>query len=229
MQGVLEGLLQIGASFGVGFYTAISPCLFPLLPLILIRTLQAENSRKRSLLVTMTLVLGILSSLALFSVISIFIGTFIVQNYTLLRAFLGLLIGFVGILMLSERVRKILRMNSMSLRSQPTAPTGLFSIYTIGLGYSLIAAPCTGPALISVFLLFGAQTEIIVLLLMFVAISIGVTLPYLALALLTGESRQRFTTTVTEKARTIEIGIGLLLIVLAVLLILPYFGILIII
>ena len=120
-------------------------------------------------------------------------------------------------------------MNSMSFRSQPTAPTDLFSIYTIGLGYSLIAAPCTGTALISVFLLFGAQTEIIVLLLMFVAISIGVTLPYLALALLTGESRQRFTTTVTEKARTIEIGIGLLLIVLAVLLILPYFGILIII
>ncbi|MHA2426079.1 MAG: cytochrome c biogenesis CcdA family protein, partial [Candidatus Thorarchaeota archaeon] len=200
MQGIIEAILQIGASFSVGFYTAISPCLFPLLPLILIRTLQAENSRSRSILITMTLVLGILSSLAIFSVISIFIGTFIVQNYTLLRAFLGGLIGFVGILLLSEKLRKALRLNSMSLRSQPTAPTGLFSIYTIGLGYSLIAAPCTGPALFSVFLLFGAQTDILILLMMFLAISIGVTLPYLTLAMLTGESRLRFTTTVTEYA-----------------------------
>ncbi|MHA1909681.1 MAG: cytochrome c biogenesis CcdA family protein [Candidatus Thorarchaeota archaeon] len=229
MQGVLEALLQIGASFSVGFYTAISPCLFPLLPLILIRTLQAENSRRRSLLVTMTLVLGILSSLALFSVISIFIGTFIVQNYAMLRAILGALIGFVGFLMLSEQLRKILRLNSMSLRSQPSAPTGLFSIYTIGLGYSLLAAPCTGPALISVFLLFGAQSDLFILLMMFLAISIGVTIPYLTLALLTGESRQRFTNTVTEKARAIEIGLGILLIVLAIILILPYFGVLILI
>ncbi len=227
MQGVLEALLQIGASFSVGFYTAISPCLFPLLPLILIRTLQAENSRKRSVLVTMTLVFGILSSLALFSIISVFIGTFIVQNYAMLRAFLGGLIGFVGLLLLSESLRKFLRLNSMSLRSQPSAPTGLFSIYTIGLGYSLIAAPCTGPALISVFLLFGAQSDLVVLLIMFLAISVGVTIPYLTLALLTGESRQRFTNAVTERARTIEIGLGFLLIILAIILILPYFGIII--
>ena len=65
MQGLIElGVTLIGALTS-GLYIAISPCLFPLLPLFLMNSLQASDSRKRSLLVTSALVAGILVSVGL--------------------------------------------------------------------------------------------------------------------------------------------------------------------
>ena len=69
MQGAIElGLLlvKLAGVFGSGLFIAVSPCLFPLLPLFLINSLQSADSRGRSVLVTAVLVLGILSSVAFF-------------------------------------------------------------------------------------------------------------------------------------------------------------------
>ncbi|MHA1246462.1 MAG: cytochrome c biogenesis CcdA family protein [Candidatus Thorarchaeota archaeon] len=225
MQGIAEILIQLGTSFGVGFYTAVSPCLFPLLPLMLLRTLQSENSRGRSVLVTMTLVLGILTSLAVFALISGLIGMFLVQNHNLLQAGLGALLVFLGVVTMSQRLRDALHLSTLSLRRHPDAPTSLLNVYLIGLGYSLLAAPCSGPALLGAFVMFGAIGDAFLLLLMFIAVSAGVTLPYLVLALATGEARDKITTALTHSAHKIEIAIGVLLIVIGIIIALPFFGI----
>jgi cytochrome c biogenesis protein CcdA len=224
MQGIIEFAIQLGASFGAGLYVAISPCLFPLLPLFLIRTLRSENSRGRSVLVTSILILGILTSIGIFAIISGFIGFFLIQNFKLIRAILGVFIIIFGILMISEKLKLRLGLGALSLKSQPSAPKSLASVYMIGLGYTLMAAPCAAPALISVFLLFGTQSTIWGVILMYLVVCIGVAVPYLAIALVTGEARIKMATKISEYARRIEMVVGIILFIIGIILILPYFG-----
>ncbi|MHA2362190.1 MAG: hypothetical protein ACXAB6_09745, partial [Candidatus Thorarchaeota archaeon] len=103
-------------------------------------------------------------------------------------------------------------------------PTGLWSVFTVGLGYSLIAAPCTGGAILGAFGIFAYQTIPLAALMLFLAMSLGVAIPYLTLALVTGETRKRLTMTIANSTRKIEIAVGTLLIIVGILLITPYFG-----
>ncbi|MHA2085773.1 MAG: cytochrome c biogenesis CcdA family protein [Candidatus Thorarchaeota archaeon] len=226
MQGIINLLIDIGATFGVGFYVAISPCLFPLLPLFLIRNLNSTNSRKHSLLITAVLVIGILSSLAVYTVIIYIIGgaIFFLDNQLLLQAILGTIIVFFGIVTISQRLKDILGFSSLNIKEHPEKPTGLWSVFTVGLGYSIIAAPCTGGAILGAFGIFAYQTIPLAPLLLFLAMSLGVAIPYLALALVTGETRTRLTLTLANSARKIEIAVGILLIIVGFLLITPYYG-----
>ncbi|MHA2204666.1 MAG: cytochrome c biogenesis CcdA family protein [Candidatus Thorarchaeota archaeon] len=226
MQGIINLLFDIGATFGVGFYVAISPCLFPLLPLFLIRTLNSTNTRKHSLLISTVLVIGILSSLALYTTIIYIIGgaIFFLDNQLLLQAILGTAIVFFGIVTISQRLRDMLRLSSLNIKEHPDKPTGLWSVFTVGLGYSLIAAPCTGGAILGAFGIFAYQTIPLAALMLFLAMSLGVAIPYLTLALVTGETRKRLTMTIANSTRKIEIAVGTLLIIVGILLITPYFG-----
>ncbi|MBD3405752.1 MAG: hypothetical protein GF411_06430 [Candidatus Lokiarchaeota archaeon] len=218
---ILDVLLQAASSFGVGLYIATSPCLFPLLPLFLLRTLQSEESRTRSVLVTGVLSSGILVSLVIFLFLAQFIGLLIIMYFTYLQAVLGSIIIFIGILMISERLREILRLSNLGMQKGPDSPNGLVGVFVIGFGYALLAAPCTGPALFALVALFGVQSELFVSILMFVLLSIGVFIPYLAIAITTGEARDRIATKITTSARKIEVVVGVLLVIVGVFLTYP--------
>ncbi len=220
----VEVAIQLGAMFSMGFYVATSPCLFPLLPLFLIRNLQSETSRSKSVLVTSVLILGILSSLAVFAIIAGYIGLYIISYYTYIQAVLGGIIVFLGIVTISHRLREALRITRLSM-SDPGNPTSLMGVFGVGFSYSLLAAPCTASVLFALPLLFSAQSNLLVVFLMFLLLCIGVSIPYLAIALVTGEARDRMATRLSNSAQIVEMIVGTLLIALGILLILPVFGI----
>ncbi len=225
MQGFIEITSLLGAALFSGLYVAMSPCLFPLLPLYLMRSLNSADSVRRSLIVTTALVLGILTSIAFFAVVAGIIGTFLIQHFTQVQVVLGFILIILGIFTASQRLRQKLRITSMSVSSQPTTPTGLVSVYIVGLGYSMLAAPCIWPTLTATFLLFGTQANLAVLILMFLVIAIAVAAPYIAIAVVTGEARTRLTMSMSKHSRKIEIGAGVLLIIIGIILILPIFGV----
>jgi cytochrome c biogenesis protein CcdA len=227
VQGAIElGLLLVKLSgvFGAGLFIAISPCLFPLLPLFLINSLQSADSRGRSVLVTVVLVLGILSSVAFFIAIAGFVGSFLIEFYIEFQAVLGLLILFLGLVMMSSTLQKKLRLSSLSLRSQPSAPTNLLSVFVVGLGYSLLAAPCSGPAILGTVALFGSETNILTIVLFFIVLSIAIAIPYLLIAMVTGEARMRMAMTISNQARKIELIAGAILMIIGFLLFIQLFG-----
>ena len=227
MQGAIElGLLLVKLSgvFGAGLFIAVSPCLFPLLPLFLINSLQTADSRGRSVVVTAVLVLGILSSVAFFIAIAGFIGSFLIDFYIEFQAILGLLILFLGIVMMSSTLQKKLRLGSLSLRSQPTAPSNLLNVFVVGLGYSMLAAPCSGPAILGTVALFGAEANLFIILLLFIVFSIAIAIPYFLIAVVTGEARMRMAMTISNQARKIELIAGTILIVIGFLLFVQLFG-----
>lgn len=227
MQGVIElGLLlvKLAGVFGSGLFIAISPCLFPLLPLFLINSLQSADSRRRSVVVTAILVAGILSSVAFFIAIAGFIGSFLIDFYIEFQAILGLIILFLGLVMMSSTLQNKLRLSSLSLKTQPSAPTNLLSVYTVGLGYSLLAAPCSGPAILGTVAIFGAETSLFTIILLFVVLSIAIAIPYFLIAMVTGEARMRMAMTISNQARKIELVVGTILVIIGFFLFIQLFG-----
>lgn len=218
---IIEQLLQMATALGMGLYIATSPCIFPLLPLFLIRSLQSEGSRKKSLLITLVLCFGILLSLAIFIAIASVIGLLIMRYYDVIQGVLVLIVIFLGILTMSQKLRNKLGVSRLKMRD-PGEPRGLLSVFVMGFGYSLIAAPCTGPVILSIPFVFGAVIEPILLLLMFLVLCIGVIIPYLIVALLTGEARQRMISTMSASAHKLEIIVGILLVVVGIILTWPW-------
>lgn len=229
MQGIIElGVVLIGAMTS-GLYIAISPCLFPLLPLFLMNSLQASDSRKRSLLVTSALVAGILVSVGFYALIAFTIssiGIFLASSFRDLQLILGSIIFFFGIVMLSEKLRNVLHLSRLSMHGKPSKPSNLFQVFGTGLAYTLLAAPCAGPAIIGLVGIFGTLTNPLYLLLVFLLVSAIIAIPYFAIALVAGEARTSLAMSISNRARTLEIVTGVILILLGLFMILqhPIFG-----
>ncbi len=213
-------------AFVSGVYVAVSPCLFPLLPLFLIRSLQSEDSRGKSVLVTAVLVTGVVLSLAAFVTISYFVSVyFILQHRTQIQALLGGFIILAGVLTMSHTLREKLRLTRLSMRD-PGAPTNLAGVFIVGFSYALLAAPCTLPVIIvAIPALFsaGAILSFALVVSLFIWLSIGVAVPYLAIAFVTGEARDRMASRIANSARAIEILVGVLLISLGLFLMEDWF------
>jgi cytochrome c-type biogenesis protein len=226
LQVLPEVVFEHIVAFVSGVYVAVSPCLFPLLPLFLIRSLQSEDSRRKSVLVTVVLVIGVVLSLAAFVAISYFVSVyFIIQHRTQIQAILGCVIIFAGVLTMSHTLREKLRLTKLSMHD-PGTPTNLAGVFIVGFSYALLAAPCTLPVIIvAIPALFGAGAIVSSMLVvsLFIWLSIGVALPYLAIALVTGEARDRMASRISNSARIIEILVGVLLIVLGLYLIKDWF------
>ncbi|MFW9769628.1 MAG: cytochrome c biogenesis protein CcdA [Candidatus Thorarchaeota archaeon] len=219
MQGLVEiGLLlaKLAGVFGSGLYLAMSPCLFPLLPLFLLNSLKSEDDRKRSVIVTSVLVLGILGSLAIYFSIALFISSFLFNYYLEILAILSLIIIFLGIVTLSTTLKTKLGISSLNLSSQPEAPSNLLGVFLVGFGYSMLAAPCSGSVILGVIGVIGLETNVLTLILMFIALAIAVAIPYFTIAVVTGEARVRMAFSLSQHARKVEILAGLILIVLGV-------------
>jgi len=229
VQGIIElGIMLVGALTS-GLYIAISPCLFPLLPLFLMNSLQASNSRKRSLLVTSALVAGILVSVGFYALIAFTIssiGIFLASSFRDLQLILGFIILFFGIVMISDKLRNALRLSRLSMHGKPSKPSNLGQVFVTGLGYTLLAAPCAGPAIIGLVGIFGTLTNPLFLLLAFVMVAVVIAVPYFAIALVAGEARTGLAISISNRARTIEIVTGVILILLGLFMILqhPIFG-----
>ncbi|NOR39144.1 MAG: hypothetical protein GQ580_06120, partial [Candidatus Thorarchaeota archaeon] len=199
MQGVIELVIFLAGAFTTGLYVALSPCLFPLLPLFLIRSLNATDSRKQSLVVTGVLVLGLITSLVVLSLITTALQAFLLNHFTDLQAVIGGIIVFFGILTMSETLRKALRLSSLAPKVQPGNPKSLAGVFLVGLGYSFMAAPCAFSAIVAIPIMFGVQSNPFNMILMFVFLSIGVSIPYLAIAVVTGEGRTRMAMSRSEE------------------------------
>ncbi|MHA1959394.1 MAG: cytochrome c biogenesis CcdA family protein [Candidatus Thorarchaeota archaeon] len=209
---MLEVAVNLGTAFGMGFYIATSPCIFPLLPLFLIRNLQSEENRRGSLAITGALWLGLMMSLGVFAAISGFIGLWVVRNYITIQGLLGIIVAFLGIVTMSHTLREKLRLTRLRM-TEPGDPKGLVGVFAVGFSYAMLAAPCTLPVLFALPLLFSLQSELYVIILMVITLGIGVAAPYLAIALATGEARSRVASRIADSAHKIEIVVGLLLVV----------------
>lgn len=144
-------LSQLWVAFGLGIGTSLTPCVYPLIPVTLaLFGASKETSRLKSFSLSLAYVIGIALTYTSLGLIAAYTGTVFgstLQNPYVLFAFSGMLL-ILSLYMLDlvplSFVQKI--QNRVS-RIERTGYTGAFLMGAVS---GLVAAPCTGPALVAI-------------------------------------------------------------------------------
>jgi len=199
-------LLLVG--FVAGLITGISPCILPVLPIVLVAgaTGTAPVSRRwRSVAVVVGLVVS-------FSVITL-LGTTVLSALglpeDLLRDAGLVLLGLFGLGLLVPAIAEILERPFLRLHSpQPATSRGGF---ILGLGLGAVFVPCAGPVLAAISVIGATNHLSFTGLLLTVAFAAGAGVPLLAVAL-AGDAVIDRVRALRDRARGMRIGGGAVLI-----------------
>jgi len=177
-------LFNYGLAFLEGFALILSPCILPILPIILSGTI--EGGKKRPLGV----ICGFVITFALFTLFSRALVQHLGVNLDLVRQFAFGLIIIFGIIMVSDFLSE-----KFTLLTQGIANTGarfsgnknkegFFSGVILGTFISLIWVPCGGPILAAAIVQTAVQQTTLQSFLTFFAFALGSVIPMILIALL---------------------------------------------
>ena len=189
--------------FLAGLYVALSPCLFPIMPMTIFRIMSKDTvdskgnvaypSRKESLRWVSILVSGIMITFITVVLIIMYIWQEFGVQLNYLRSPLSYLLGVILILMgvfilfpkLSEKsFAKIpipQRISDMMARDEYRE----MDLFIIGLGYSVIALPCIFAVFLALITIIVSIANPLFTIAGLVLFSIGLYIPYLILVLIT--------------------------------------------
>jgi cytochrome c-type biogenesis protein len=176
------GLSALALSFGAGLASVASPCVLPVLPIIVAGT--AEEHRSRPALV----VLGIAVAFVIMGVLTSLFGAAVGPAIPALEKFVGVLVIAFGVLMLLDV--NLFKRLSWFQRIQVQGG-GRWSGLLLGLSLGLVWIPCVGPMLSSVLAMVAAQGTLLAGVSLLLVYSLGFAVPMLAVGYGSQSLRQR--------------------------------------
>jgi len=174
-QGVFVGM---GGAFVVGLLINLTPCVYPL---IVITTsvfgARQAQSRGRAMILSSIYVLGIV---VLYT--SVFVGASLAgsgMGVLLQKAWVNVAVAsiFLALAASSFGAFEIRLPDFIMQRVSTAGGTGFLGAFLIGLVSGLVAAPCSGPATVSIALWMTTAHNVPLSILIGVAMSIGLGLP----------------------------------------------------
>jgi len=177
-------LLTIILGFFEGFALIISPCILPVLPIILAGSLA--GSRKRPL--------GIIAGFTLFFALAAYFSRQLVYylgiDLNTIRHIAYALLLILGLIMISSwlterfnRITQVLARTGTSLLSGTNSQGGFFSGFVIGGLVALVWTPCAGPILAAVIVQTVMQKTNITSFFTLLAFGLGAVVPMFIIAL----------------------------------------------
>jgi thiol:disulfide interchange protein DsbD len=152
-------LLAVGAAFIGGILVSLSPCIYPMIPVVSAyvgtRTV-GEKTRTKSFLLSFGYVTGMASVYSLLGMVAALTGSFFGQISTSPWA----LLVVAGVLLLfALNVLEVLPFPAwLSIRPPESGRSGVLGAFLLGAASGLVASPCTSPVLFSL-LAFVATTQ----------------------------------------------------------------------
>jgi cytochrome c biogenesis protein CcdA len=175
-------LPQLGLSLAAGSLTTLSPCVFPLLPLVLGGALQASR------LAPVALGVGMAASFALIGMIVGALGPALGIDSDHVRVFGGLLLVTLAAVMLvpawSERFTQWMTPLASGASSVSARLSGgsLGSALLLGAVLGLVWSPCSGPLLASALTLVASEGGVARGGLILGVFGVGAAIPLVAVA-----------------------------------------------
>ena len=170
--------LLIAVAFAAGMVTVLSPCVLPILPVVLA---SAAGGRRRPL----ALIIGLVASFTAFTLIVSQIVIHLGLPANILRLAAVAILGLLGLAMIIPSLNTRLEMLFVRLpalapqgRSDEGWAGGLVTGATLG----LVWAPCAGPILAAVTTLAATQRVNLATVAIALAYAIGVGIPLLVIA-----------------------------------------------
>jgi cytochrome c-type biogenesis protein len=176
------GLSSIALSFGAGLASVASPCVLPVLPVIVAGT--ADDHRSRPALI----VAGIAASFVAMGVVTSLFGAAVGPALPVLEKAVGVLVVAFGLLLLADV--NLFKGLTWLQRIQP-AGGGRWSGLLLGLSLGLVWIPCVGPMLSGVLGMVAARGTLLTGVGLLLAYSLGFAVPMLAVGYGSQALRQR--------------------------------------
>lgn len=168
--------LSVGLAFLAGTLTVLSPCVLPILPILVGRSLQSHRYG------AVALVAGLVSGFAVAGSLLGFTSQWVVGFASGLRTAAIALLLLLGLLSmfpaLSYRLFQRLRLTGLK---EPERK-GLWGEFWLGTQLGLLWTPCAGPVLGSIVVLAAVQQQVIQVFGLLLAYGLGASLPLLAIA-----------------------------------------------
>lgn len=210
------GNISAVMAFVEGLVSFFSPCVLPLLPIYLgylTGSLEEEKpSRKKSLLFTMTFILGIFVALILLNISVTWISGFFKDTSVWFMRIGGLLIILLGIIQLGlfkiPALERTLHFN-VNLSGKRM---NLVLAFMMGFTFSFSWTPCIGPALASILILASSSGSLLTSTFLVVCYAIGFALPFLVISFFSREAIKFFRNHDTLMQVIIKVGAIILII-----------------
>ena len=169
-------LLAFGFALCGGLLTILSPCVLPILPLIISRSFQSHRFGP------VMLVLGLVSGFAVAGSLLGIASSWLTGFANFLRDLaVGLLLG-LGLLSMFPSLSYRIFSRWQFGKSWEPQRSSLWSEFWIGTQLGLLWTPCAGPALGSILVLAAVQKEILGALTLLTAYGLGAGIPLLLIA-----------------------------------------------
>jgi thiol:disulfide interchange protein DsbD len=141
-------LAAVGAAFGGGVLASLSPCVYPMIPIVAAYVGSrsgGEKTRLRSFVLSLGYVVGMATVYALLGMIAALSGDFFGRISTDPRA---LLVVANILMLLALNILGVIPFPAwFSGRSLKPAAGGVIGAFLIGAASGLVASPCTSPVL----------------------------------------------------------------------------------
>ncbi|MEA5577773.1 cytochrome c biogenesis CcdA family protein [Anabaena sp. UHCC 0451] len=175
-------LVLIPLAFIGGVLASVSPCILALLPVNLsyIGTLNIK-SRGDAFIKAGLFVLGAVTILSLFGLVSSFAGTVMVEYRGYINIVVGLIMAVMGLWLMGVVNIPLPQMNVNLPQAGP---------YGVGLTFALVSSPCASPVLFAVLAAAAATGSQILGTLTMVSYALGYTLLIFLASLFTGLAKQ---------------------------------------
>lgn len=175
-------LVLLPLAFLGGVIASISPCILALLPVNLsyIGTLKIE-SRWDAFSKAGLFVLGAVTTLSLFGLVSSFAGTVMVEYRGYINIVVGLIMAVMGLWLLGVIKLPLPQMNLNLPQAGP---------YGVGLTFALVSSPCASPVLFAVLAAAAATGSQVLGTLTMVSYALGYTILIFLASLFTGLAKQ---------------------------------------
>jgi cytochrome c-type biogenesis protein len=207
----------LGLAFLAGVLTVLSPCVLPLLPIVL----GAAASRHR--LGPLALAGGLALS---FTAIGLFVATIgfaMGLDTGVFRAVSAVLLIGVGLVLLVPRLQE-----QFALAAAPVSnwaggyadnftPGGLAGQFGLGLLLGAVWSPCVGPTLGAASVLAAKGENLPQVALTMLAFGVGAALPLLLLGILSREALMRWRSRLMEGGKAGKTALGLILVAVGLL------------
>jgi cytochrome c biogenesis protein CcdA len=205
-------IVLTGFAFAAGIITILSPCILPILPIIL--SASSQKGKRRPL----GIVAGFVLSFAFFTLMIAFVVQATGAGPDTLRTVAAVIIGLLGVSMLIPRLQMWFEI--VISRITPTQKTGdesqgLVGGLLMGLSLGLVWSPCVGPIMASVITLAALEAVTMQALVVTLAYTLGTAVPMLAI-IYGGRKAFGSVPWLKKHSRNIQRGFAVVMILLAV-------------
>ncbi len=177
-------LASVGGGFLAGILSTLSPCVLPLLPLVLAAAASAHRAG------ALMLALGLALSFTAAGLFIATVGFAIGLDGDVFRTGSAIILGLIGIVLLSKKLQSSLALATGSVSDagnrllQRLAPGGAIGQLFVGAVLGLVWSPCVGPTLGAASLLASEGKDLGAVAATMLAFGLGTALPLLLISAL---------------------------------------------